>query len=95
MAKKIFVGNLPFSATEDELRSLFAAHGSVESVTIVTDRETGRSRGFGFIEMENGAAGKAIEALDKCELNGRELNVSEAKPRRDDGGGGGGRRDRW
>jgi RNA recognition motif-containing protein len=96
MVKKIYVGNLPFSATEDDVRALFAKHGAVESVSLVTDRETGRPRGFGFVEMEAGAAGKAIAALDQSDMQGRNLSVSEAKPRRDDNrGGGGGRRERW
>lgn len=96
MSKKIYVGNLPFTATEEEVRALFAPHGEVHSVSIVTDRDTGRSRGFGFVEMDPAAAAAAIGALDQCEMNGRNLTVNEAKPRREGGGGGGGgRRDRW
>ncbi len=96
MSKKIYVGNLPFSATEAELREVFGAHGEVESVNIVTDRETGRSRGFGFVEMSQDDAAKAIEALDQYEMNGRNLRVNEAKPRENrGGGGGGGRGGRW
>jgi len=88
MSQKIYVGNLPFTATDDEIRDLFEAHGSVDSVSLVTDRETGRPRGFGFVEMSDGAE-KAIQALHQKEMGGRTLNVSIAKPRRDfdDGGG--------
>ena len=95
MAKKIYVGNLPFSASEDQVRNLFSTHGEVTSVAIITDRETGRPRGFGFVEMESGAEA-AIETLNGTEMDGRNLNVNEAKPREDrGGGGGGGGRDRW
>jgi RNA recognition motif-containing protein len=98
MPKKIYVGNLPFSASEDQVRDLFSAHGDVTSVAIITDRETGRPRGFGFVEMESGAEA-AIETLNGTEMDGRNLNVNEAKPREDrgggGGGGGGGGRDRW
>jgi len=98
MPKKIYVGNLPFSASEDQVRDLFSAHGEVTSVAIITDRETGRPRGFGFVEMESGAEA-AIETLNGTEMDGRDLNVNEAKPREDrgggGGGGGGGGRDRW
>ena len=80
MSKKIFVGNLPFSATDGEVRELFEQFGNVESVNIVTDRETGRPRGFGFVEMSSGAD-EAIQALDKTEMGGRSLNVNEARPR--------------
>lgn len=82
MPKKIYVGNLPFSATEQEVRDLFVEHGTVESVNLVTDRETGRPRGFGFVEMESGAD-EAISALHQTDMGGRSLNVSEAKPRED------------
>ena len=91
MSTKIYVGNLPFSATESDIRALFEAHGEVQSVTLITDRDTGRPRGFGFIEMERGAAGKAIAALDQAEMQGRNLSVSEARARQDSGG----RRERW
>ena len=77
----IYVGNLPFSATEDEVRELFGAHGSVESVALITDRETGRSRGFGFVEMDDDAARAAIEALNGADFGGRALTVNEARPR--------------
>jgi len=95
---RLYVGNLPFSTTEDELRTLFEEHGAVESVAVVTDRETGRSRGFGFVEMADDAARSAMEALDNHMLDGRNLKVNEARPRPDRGGrggGGGGRRDNW
>jgi cold-inducible RNA-binding protein len=82
--KNLYVGNLPHSTTESELRNLFAAHGEVEKVSIVTDRETGRARGFAFVEMTNpGEADKAIAALDGTELGGRALKINEAKPKTD------------
>ncbi len=91
--KKIYVGNLPFTSTEDELRTLFARHGSVESVAVITDRETGRPRGFAFVEMADAtAAADAIKALDGTQLGGRALRVNEAQDRREGGGGGGGSR---
>ena len=87
--EKIFVGNLDFGATEDSLRSLFAPHGAVESVNVVMDRETGRSRGFAFVEMtDSGGADKAIAALNGTKVGGRALNVNEARPKADRGGGG-------
>jgi cold-inducible RNA-binding protein len=100
---KIYVGNLPFTATDTELRELFAQHGTVDSVSLPTDRETGRPRGFGFIEMSQADAARAIQALNGKNLGGRPLRVSEAqdKPRGGGGGRGGGgpgRRgggDRW
>lgn len=100
--KNLYVGNLPHSTTEAELRSLFQQHGDVERVSIVTDRETGRARGFAFVEMTNPAeADKAIAALDGSDLGGRPMKVNEAKPKaerprsggRFGGGGGGGRDD--
>ena len=82
MPKRIYVGNLPFSATEDEVRSMFEEHGSVSSVNLITDRETGRPRGFGFVEMEDGGeADNAIGALHQQQMGGRSLNVNEARPR--------------
>jgi RNA recognition motif-containing protein len=87
LSKSIYVGNLSFDATEDQVRELFAQFGEVNSVALITDRETGRFRGFGFVEMENSAANAAIEALDGTELDGRALRVNEAKPREDRGGG--------
>jgi len=95
MSKKIYVGNLPFNTTESALRSLFEQHGDVHSVSVVMDRETGRSRGFAFVEMDAADASKAIEALDQQDFEGRSLRVNEAKPREDRRGGGGGRRERW
>ena len=80
MSKKIYVGNLPFSASDDEVRQLFEAYGPVESVNLITDRETGRPRGFGFVEMSDGAD-DAIQALHQTEMGGRTLNVNEARPR--------------
>ena len=91
MGKKLYVGNIPFSATEDELRDLFEAHGSVESVNVITDRETGRPRGFAFIEMDEGSADAAIQALNGTDMGGRALRVNEANERRGGGGGRGGR----
>ena len=93
MAQKLYVGNLPFSVTEDDLRTLFSQHGEVVSVSVITDRETGRPRGFGFVEMEN--ADEAIKALDGHEYEGRNLKVNLARDRGEGGGrggpGGGGR----
>jgi RNA recognition motif-containing protein len=108
--KNIFVGNLSFNTNEDELRQAFGAYGQVDRVSILTDRDTGRSRGFGFVEMANNEEGdKAIAALNGSQLGGRTINVNEARPKteRSSGGGGGGRdrgdrggrgggqRDRW
>ncbi|WP_022852073.1 RNA recognition motif domain-containing protein [Limisalsivibrio acetivorans] len=76
--KNIFVGNLPFNSTEDELRDLFGGYGEVISVKIINDRETGRSRGFGFVEMEDADAEKAMEALNERDFGGRTLRVNEA-----------------
>ncbi|MEP6888904.1 MAG: RNA-binding protein [Nitrospirales bacterium] len=111
MGSKIYVGGLPYSATEQELNSLFATHGSVESARVITDKFTGQSRGFGFVEMASGEdASKAISALNGTQMGGRTLTVNEAKPqeprsggggggdrggRGGFGGGGGGNRDRW
>ena len=83
---KIYVGNIPYSTTEDQLRDKFGEFGEVEEVTVVTDRHTGRPRGFGFVTMPNGEeANAAIEALNSSELDGRTLTVNEARPRRDSG----------
>ena len=91
MSKKLYVGNLPFSITEDELRSAFERHGSVGSVNVITDRETGRPRGFAFVEMdEANAADEAMSALDGSDLGGRNIRVNEAQDKRRGGGGGGG-----
>jgi RNA recognition motif-containing protein len=93
--KNIFVGNLNFNTSEDELRNLFATYGQVDRVSIMTDRDTGRSRGFGFVEMANAEDGeKAIAALNGMQMGGRTLNVNEARPKVERGGGGGGGRDR-
>ena len=94
MSKKIYVGNLPFSATDDEVREMFGQYGTVETVNLITDRDTGRPRGFGFVEMADGAD-EAISALHQTQMGGRNLNVNEARPRqprgnRGGGGGGGG-----
>jgi len=98
--KNLYVGNLPHSTTEAELRTVFEAHGAVEKVSIVTDRETGRARGFAFVEMTDaGEAEKAVAALNGTELGGRALKINEAKPKAEKprgggqrfGGGGGGR----
>lgn len=91
MAQKLYVGNLPFSATEGQIEQLFATHGEVTSVALPTDRETGRPRGFGFVEMATAdGASKAIAALNGTDFGGRALNVNEARPREDSRGGGGG-----
>jgi RNA recognition motif-containing protein len=91
MSKNIYVGNLPFTTTADELREAFAQYGTVTKAQVMTDRETGRSRGFGFVEMADGGD-EAITALNGSQLGGRTLTVNEAKPREDRprGGGGGG-----
>jgi len=107
--KNIFVGNLSFNTNEDELRQLFESYGQVDRVSIMTDRDTGRSRGFGFVEMSSNEDGeKAIAGLNGSQVGGRTINVNEARPKveRAGGGGGGGRdrggrgegggrRDRW
>ena len=86
----IFVGNLAFSASEDSVREMFERFGEVESVRIMTDRETGRSRGFAFVQMnDDGAAEQAIKALNGSTLDGRKLNINEARPKPSGGGGGG------
>ncbi len=98
----IYVGNLSFSASEDDIREAFAAYGEVTSVNVITDRETGRSRGFAFVEMSDTAQAKeAIEKVNLAEIAGRKVTVNEARPKEDrprrggGGGGGGGRRGRW
>ena len=88
--KKLYVGNLPFTATEDEITEMFGAHGTVHSVALINDRETGRPRGFGFVEMDDDAAVAAMQALDGSDMGGRALRVNEAQERRRGGGGGGG-----
>ena len=89
---RIFVGNLSFNTSDDELRDTFAPYGEVASAQVITDRETMRSRGFGFVEMEDDAAQKAISSLNGSDLQGRALNVNEAKAREDRGSRGG---DSW
>jgi RNA recognition motif-containing protein len=87
---RIYVGNMSFSTSEQALRSEFEKHGTVDEVTIVTDRETGRPRGFAFVNMPDASEGQAaLEAINGTELDGRTLNVSEARPRKEGGGGGG------
>src|SRR5262245_23190177 len=89
MSMKLYVGNLAFQTTDEELQELFSQAGTVESASIVTDRDTGRSRGFGFVEMASKAEGEAaIAQLNGAEINGRSLTVNEAKPRENRGGGG-------
>jgi RNA recognition motif-containing protein len=95
MGNKIYVGGLPYSVTEGQLEEIFSAHGTVQSANVIADKFTGRSRGFGFVEMSSGTeAQKAIESLNGSQLDGRTLTVNEAKPmaRRDNNGGG---RNRW
>ena len=91
MSKNLYVGNLSFSCTADDLRELFSQHGNVASAQVVSDRETGRSRGFGFVEMGDGGEA-AINALNGTDFQGRSLTVNEARPRESGGGGGGGGR---
>jgi len=89
--KNLFVGNMSFSTTESDLRSIFEPFGEISQVNVITDRDTGRARGFAFVEMTNDEeAAKAIEALNGKELDGRALNVNEARPKAERGGGGGG-----
>jgi RNA recognition motif-containing protein len=90
MTKKLYVGNLPFQTTEEDLSDLFSQAGNVESVRIITDRDTGRSRGFGFVEMGDDEADKAVEELNGKDMGGRPLTVNEARPQVNRGGGGGG-----
>ncbi|HTU27602.1 MAG TPA: RNA-binding protein [Pirellulales bacterium] len=93
MAKKIYVGNLPWSTTSEKLHSLFGAHGTVRSAEVISDRDTGRSRGFGFVEMDSDdACQKAIQALNGQEVDGRAITVNEARERSPRPGGGGGGR---
>ena len=89
---KLYVGNLPFTATDEGVRALFSKHGTVEKVSLITDRETGRPRGFGFVEMSNSDAARAMQALNGADFDGRPLKVNEAQDRERGGGGGGGRR---
>ena len=89
LGKKLYVGNLPYNTNDADLRSLFERHGRVESATVISDRETGRSRGFGFVEMDPDAADTARQSLDGQDFGGRKLRVSEANERRGPGGPGG------
>ena len=94
--KKLYVGNLSYGATEGTIRSLFENYGAVDTVNLITDRNTGQSKGFGFVEMTNDAeAQRAISALNGKEIDGRALTVNEARPKEERSGGGGGRRNRW
>ena len=98
MGRKLYVGNLPYSATESDLTEKFSASGTVESAKLITDRDTGQSKGFGFIEMgTDSEAQAAIEALNGTDYGGRPMKVNEARPqeKRSGGGGGGGRGNRW
>ena len=103
MGKKLYVGNLPFGTTDEALQEIFSQAGSVQSAKIITDRDTGRSKGFGFVEMSSDSeAADAIQKFNGAEYGGRNMTVAEARPMapREDrgggrGGGGGGRRDRW
>jgi RNA recognition motif-containing protein len=88
---KLYVGNLPFTATEDSVRTLFTTHGTVEKVALISDRDTGRARGFGFVEMSNADASRAMQALNGTDFDGRTLKVNEAQDRAGGGGGGGNR----
>jgi cold-inducible RNA-binding protein len=88
---KLYVGNLPFTATDEGVRALFSQHGTVEKVSLITDRETGRPRGFGFVEMSNADASRAMQALNGTDFDGRSLRVNEAQDRERSGGGGGNR----
>jgi RNA recognition motif-containing protein len=96
MSKNLYVGNLPFNTTDDDLREAFSAYGAVARAQVISDRETGRSRGFGFVEMETGGEA-AIDGMNGKELNGRALTVNEARPRenRSRSGGGGGYRSNY
>ena len=94
MTKKLYVGNLSYAATETQVREMFEEHGSIQSLAWITDRDTGRFRGFAFIEMEDSSANAAMKALNGQMVDGREMRVNEARPQTDNrgGGGGGGRR---
>jgi RNA recognition motif-containing protein len=89
---KLYVGNLPFTATEESVRNLFAPHGTVEKISLITDRDSGQPRGFGFVEMSSADASRAMQALNGADFGGRPLKINEAqdKPRSGGGGGGGG-----
>lgn len=87
LSKKIYVGNLSFDATEEQVSAMFAEYGKVDSIAMINDRNTGRFRGFGFVEMEDSAANAAIKALNETDLDGRTLRVNEARPRENRNGG--------
>ena len=93
--KKLYVGNLPFSATEIEINELFSKHGTVNSVALINDRETGRPRGFGFVEMDDEGATAVIASLNGHTMDGRDLKINEAQDKPRGGGGGGGGGGRW
>lgn len=99
LSKKIYVGNLSYNATEAQVKELFEEYGAVQSIAWITDRDTGRFRGFAFVEMEESSANAAIKSLNNQLIDGRELRVNEAKPKKDSGRGGGsqnrGYNDRW
>ena len=98
MGRKLYVGNLPYSASQESLQETFSQCGTVDSVNVITDRDTGQSKGFGFVEMSNDSeAQKAIQELNGTQIDGREIKVNEAKPKapRGGGGGGGGGGNRW
>jgi len=100
LSKKLYVGNLSYGMTEAQVREMFEEHGTVDSIAWITDRDTGRFRGFCFVEMEESAANAAVKSINGQLIDGRELNVNEARPKNDNksgGGGGGGRsyNDRW
>jgi RNA recognition motif-containing protein len=92
---KLYVGNLPFTATEESVRNLFAPHGTVEKLSLITDRDTGQPRGFGFVEMSNADASRAMQALNGMDFGGRSLKINEAQDKARSGGGGGGGRPRY
>ncbi len=92
MTKKLYVGNLSYGATETQVREMFEEYGSIQSLAWITDRDTGRFRGFAFVEMEDSSANAAMNALNGQMIDGREMKVNEARPRNDNRGGGGGRR---
>jgi RNA recognition motif-containing protein len=92
---KLYVGNLPFTATEESVRTLFAPHGTVERITLITDRDSGRPRGFGFVEMSNADASRAMQALNGKDFEGRTLRINEAQERQGSGGSRGGAQRRY
>jgi cold-inducible RNA-binding protein len=95
LSKKIYVGNLSFDATEEQVSAMFAEFGKVDSIAMINDRDTGRFRGFGFVEMEDSAANAAIKALNDTDLDGRTLRVNEARPREERNNGGGRRNNKY